>query len=87
MLSFFHAIKSDHEPFNLSLFNIVVTKKQFRFKFENTWLKEDSFHSDVSSFWRNLLPSHLLPKLISVSAYMANWGRKFFYKFREKVLK
>lgn len=44
-LSVFHATVSDHEPIKLNLFNTSVTKKQFRFKFENTWLKESNFIS------------------------------------------
>lgn len=28
-----------------------------------------------------------LPKLISVSSFMARWGRNFFHKFREKIKK
>lgn len=80
-LSVFHAIVSDHEPIKLSLVNTAITKKDFRFRFENTWLKEANFHSDVSKFWRDLPSSHLLPKLISVSSFMAKWGRNFFHKF------
>ncbi|XP_074374650.1 uncharacterized protein LOC141715063 [Apium graveolens] len=36
-------------------------------------------------YWRNIPASHLLPKLISVSSFMARWGRTFFHKFRDKV--
>lgn len=63
-LTVFHAIISDHEPIKLNLFNTAITKKQFRFKFENTWLN-----------------------VISVSAYMTSWGRNFFHKFSDKVIK
>lgn len=55
------------------------------FKFENVWLLEPNFHADVVGYWNNLPVSHLLPKLVSVSEYMAKWGFKFFHKFREKV--
>ena len=41
----------------------------------------------MSNFWRNLPPMHLLRKLIEVSKYMAKWGRGFFHKFREKVIR
>lgn len=70
-LTVFHAIVSDHQPIKLNLFNTAITKRQFTFKFENTWLKEASFHSEVTKYWQELPPSHLLPKLISVSYYMA----------------
>lgn len=34
------------------------------------------------------MPSiNILPKLISVSSFMARWGRNFFHKFRDKVKK
>lgn len=48
-LSVFHVIVSYHEPIKLNLFNTVVTEKQFRFKFENTWLKEAEFYSEVAN--------------------------------------
>lgn len=28
---------------------------------------------------------HLLPKMVELSKYMAQWGRDFFHKFREKL--
>lgn len=80
-----HTITSDHDPIKLELMNVNFSNKHFRFKFENTWLKEQNFHEDVSKFWENLPPAHLLPRLISVSSFMAKWGRQFFHKFREKV--
>lgn len=86
-LTVFHATVSDHDPIKLNLFNTAVTRKQFRFKFENIWLKEAAFHSEVAKFWQTLPPTHLLPKLISVSSFIAKWGRNFFHKFREKVIK
>lgn len=49
-LSVFHAIVSDHEPIKLTLVNTTITNKDFRFRFENTWLKEATFHFDVSKF-------------------------------------
>lgn len=41
----------------------------------------------MSNIWQGLPTSHLLPKLVSVFASMAKWGRSFFHKFREKVIK
>ncbi|XP_074352252.1 uncharacterized protein LOC141691411 [Apium graveolens] len=84
-LTIFHATISDHDPIKLELFNVAVFKKQFRFNFENTWLKELKFHMEVSNYWKDLPKIHLLPKLILVSSFMAKWGRQFFHKFREKV--
>lgn len=80
-----HTITSDHEPIHLDLMNANISKKEFRFKFENIWLKEKDFHADVSKFWEGLPSTHLLPKLISVSSFMSKWGRQFFHKFREKI--
>lgn len=86
-LTVLHAVVSDHEPIKLDLCNTSVTKRQFRFKFENIWLKEESFSTEVVRYWQDLPPIHLLPKLISVSEFMEKWGRCFFHKFREKVIK
>lgn len=40
----------------------------------------------MAKYWKSLPPGHLFPKLISVSSFMAKWGRNFFHKFREKVM-
>ncbi|XP_074373955.1 uncharacterized protein LOC141714329 [Apium graveolens] len=85
-LTVFHTIVSDHEPIKLELVNTKIPKTQFWFRFENTWIKESSFHSEVPSFWKNLSSMHLLPKLIEVSKYIAKWGMGFFHKFRKKVI-
>ncbi|XP_074342376.1 uncharacterized protein LOC141679913 [Apium graveolens] len=86
-LSVIHKTHSDHDPIKLDLAAFSFSRKQFRFRFENTWLKEQTFHEEVSMFWKGLSPTHLLPNLISVSSFMANWGRNFFHQFREKVRK
>lgn len=44
-----HVVRSDHDPIHLELFNTKVSRRQFRFKFENTWLRESSFHEEVNS--------------------------------------
>ncbi|XP_074346127.1 uncharacterized protein LOC141684889 [Apium graveolens] len=87
MLSVFHVTASDHDPIKLELMCTSISKKQFRFRFENTWLKEPNFHAEVSSFWQQLPAIHLLPKLVELSRYMSHWGREFFNKFREKVIR
>lgn len=76
---------SDHEPIHLELWEVAVPKRVFRFKFENTWLKEPNFIHDVTSHWVNIQSLSLLPKLFSVFRYMEKWGRDFFNKFKEKV--
>lgn len=80
-----HAAVSDHEPILLELVNTKLSLKSFRFRFENVWLKEANFVEEVTNVWVNLPPIHLLPKLFSVSSFMASWGRTFFHKFREKL--
>lgn len=62
-----------------------MTKKEFRFKFENIWLKEPEFIKEVSEIWNSIPVMHLLPKLVKIMSYMARWGRTFFHKFREKI--
>lgn len=66
---------------------MVLSRKEFRFKFENTWLREPSFRGDVKEYWDSLPRLQLLPKLVSMSSYMAKWGRNFFHKFRDKLCK
>lgn len=78
-------VVSDHDAIFLELLNIPASKKTFRFKFENTWLKEPSFVKDVIGQWENLPASHLIPKLLDISRFIHKWGRNFFNKFREKV--
>lgn len=87
LLSVFHVTSSDHDPIKLELMSTVMSKKQFRFRFENTWLKEANFHAEISSYWQQIPALHLIPKLGELSRYMAKWGRDFFNKFREKVIR
>lgn len=51
------------------------------------WLKEPSFHAEISNYWLGISSSMLLPKLISVSSFMEKWGRIFFHKFIDKIKK
>lgn len=85
-LTVLHAVASDHDPIELDLVNTSITKKQFRFRFKNTWLKEEIFHADVANHWRSLPAIHLLPKLNFVSNYMAKWGEYFFINSGIKLL-
>lgn len=82
-----HTPVSDHDPILLDLFSVPFSRKQFHFRFENTWLQESNFHKEKTEFWLTLPPSHIIPKLISVWSFMAHWGRNFFHKFRDKVKK
>ncbi|XP_074373913.1 uncharacterized protein LOC141714281 [Apium graveolens] len=76
---------SDHDAIHLELMEVVIAKKVFRFKFENTWFKEENFIRDVTKHWESIPPSHLLLKLMTISRYMEKWGRNFFNKFKEKL--
>lgn len=82
-----HTIYSDHDPIQLELYNTEHSRRNFRFRFENTWLKEQSFHEEVVNYWQRLPPVHFLPRLLELSNFMDKWGRKFFNKFREKIRK
>ncbi|XP_074346587.1 uncharacterized protein LOC141685379 [Apium graveolens] len=82
-----HTIKFDHDPILLEPVNTEFSRKQFRFKFENTWLHECSFKDEVVQYWKEIPKIHLLPKLLFVLTFMARWGRTFFHKFRDKVKK
>ncbi|XP_074358060.1 uncharacterized protein LOC141697539 [Apium graveolens] len=82
-----HVIKSDHDPIIMEPICINHSRKQFRFKFENTWLSEPNFKKEVTEYWKSLPVMHMLPKLLSASSFLAKWGRNFFHKFRDKVKK
>lgn len=77
-LTVFHVIVSDHDPIKLDLLNTSISKKNFRFRFENTWLKKPNFHSEISKYWQYLPAMHFPPKLVEISKYMAQWCREFF---------
>lgn len=86
-LTMTNVVKSDHDPITLELLSVQIPMKKFRFRFENTWLKEVGFKDEVSKYWLELPAMHLLPKLLSVSTFMAKWGQNFFHKFRDKIKK
>lgn len=73
-LSVHHCTYSDHDPIKLDFFNTDHSKKRFRFRFENIWLKEENFHAEVSAHWKKLDPSSFLPKLLELSSFMEKWG-------------
>lgn len=82
-----HSICSDHEPIQINLCSLEHSRRRFRFRFENTWLKEKAFHEEVVRYWKSLSPVHFLPKLLHLSEFMGKWGKEFFNKFREKIRK
>lgn len=84
-LTIHHTFRSDHDPIQVELVSILISKRLFRFKFENMWLKDPSFVKEIKDYWLKIPTMHLLPKLVNVSTYMAKWGLVFFNKFREKV--
>lgn len=67
-----HTSVSDHEPILLEFLKVNISRKIFRFRFENMWLREPSFVNEVSAMWRNIHALHLLPKLFEVSSFMAH---------------
>lgn len=76
---------SDHEPLKLDLLKTDISSRNFRFRFENVWLKEPGFIREVTDIWHSIPVMHIIPKLNEVTAFMARWGRSFFHKFREKL--
>lgn len=72
-------------PILLDTVSSDYSRKNFRFRFENTWLNEPNFKKEVSEFWCTIPAIHVLPKLLSMSSFMAKWGRNFFHKFRDKL--
>lgn len=82
-----YTIYSDHDHVQPELYSTQHPRRKFWFRFENMWLKEKSFHEEVTRYWRNLPPVHFLPKLLDLSKFMEKWGNKFFNKFWEKIRK
>ncbi|XP_074358334.1 uncharacterized protein LOC141697724 [Apium graveolens] len=76
-LKILHASVSDHEPIMLELCKPDISLKVFRLCFEKIWLKEPKFVKDISTIWNTIPVSHLLPKLIEVSSFMARWRKVF----------
>ncbi|XP_017245408.1 uncharacterized protein LOC108217070 [Daucus carota subsp. sativus] len=68
-----HTICSDHGPIQLDLCSLKHSKRQFRFRFENTWL--NSFHDEVTTYWKSLSPMYFVSKLIDIFTFMQKWGR------------
>lgn len=76
---------SDHNPIFLVLVDITISRRVFRFRFENMWLQEPSFAKETAEYWKKIPVMHLIPKLKEVSRFMGKWGRTFFNKFKEKL--
>lgn len=66
-----HTITSDHDPNFLEPVAESCSRKEFQFRFENTWLNETNYEKKVSNYWKAMPPKHMLPKLLSLSSFMA----------------
>lgn len=75
---------ANHDPIILNLFHVMKSMREFRFRFETTWLKEASLINEVKKFWYQIPTTNIVPKLMSIFKFMEKWGRDFFNKFREK---
>lgn len=53
-----HTISSDHDPIIMEPMCVNQSRKQFRFKFENTWLSEPNFKKEVIEYWKSLPVMH-----------------------------
>lgn len=49
-LSVHHTSRSDHDPIQLELVSTVISRRLFRFKFENVWLKDSDFKKEVQKY-------------------------------------
>ncbi|XP_074374972.1 uncharacterized protein LOC141716673 [Apium graveolens] len=94
MLEGFRSAIEDNHLAELDLSGVKFTWEKSKGKpgwvkerFENTWLHEPSFRQEVMNFWTDLPAINIIPNLISVSGFMAHWGRNFFHKFRDKIKK
>ncbi|XP_074374615.1 uncharacterized protein LOC141715026 [Apium graveolens] len=68
-LTVHHTSRSDHDPIQVELVSTSISRRLFRFKFENVWLKDPNFVKEVKEFWSKIPVMHLLPKLLDATSF------------------
>ena len=84
-LSNLFAATSDHSPILLQFSPPSCGNVSHRFRFENLWLREEEFVSSFEMWWGSSNDLSLMPRLSHCAGFMANWGRNFLPKFRNKL--
>lgn len=46
-----HTTRSDDDPIQLELVSTTISRRLFRYKFENIWLKDPDFKKEVQTYW------------------------------------
>lgn len=76
---------SDHDLMLLELFQLELSRKKFRFRFENIWLKEPGFIAEVFRDLDKYFSNEFVTQIDGGLFFYGEVGRSFFHKFREKI--
>lgn len=78
---------SHHSPLFLKTTDMVTPRRQWSFKFENKWLREDGFREVVEEGWLRAGSGSLIEKIAHCSNHLTAWGRDLALKFRSAIAK
>lgn len=76
---------SDHLSLYLQLQRQVYVSKRKRFKFENTWLKEDECKRVDMNGWGSAADLDIVKKLKFCGLQLQEWSEGVSFEFKQKI--
>jgi hypothetical protein len=77
---------SDHSPILLQTTPLIRSGRQFSFRFENIWLKEDDIGEVVEDGWGRERGTDITNKTARCAEKLKGWGRRKRMRFKQEVI-
>ncbi|KAK2388712.1 hypothetical protein QL285_062362 [Trifolium repens] len=77
---------SDHSPILLQTSPLVRHGRNYAFRFENGWLKEEDIHDVVEEGWGRERTVDIINKTVRCAEKLQGWGRRKRMRFKQEVL-
>jgi hypothetical protein len=76
---------SDHSPILLQNSPIILNSRNYSFRFENNWLKEDDINEVVVDAWGGERDADIIARTASCAEKLKWWGRRKRMRFKQEV--
>ena len=79
------AATSGHSPIKLTTITHAPFRRKHRFRFENSWLLEETLNEAVRKIWDTRDHQNATEKLRKCSAFLSKWGHGVANRFKDKI--
>lgn len=79
------AAMSDHTPILIETAPRTISSRNFRFRFENSWLRESDLVLVVNSSWEESSSLDLISRLHMCTVRLERWGKELARKFKHRI--